>query len=182
MFYLQVERHYFVHHFKRSHSLVENKSDPNRKRLWMYSLDCSGLANAVSSQTFAWTRSWRKKKTREKQSGPRSSTSRRGNGASFGDGLLRPKRKETHLNCVATAWIRRGVSGRSYARVICCLKCGRWWRYREGALPSCRLGQDGSNAGGLCMVWIYKSITCPEKPGIILIVTLCEGEWCWKGS
>nr|XP_040052788.1 homeodomain-interacting protein kinase 3 [Gasterosteus aculeatus aculeatus] len=25
------------------------------------------------------------------------------------------------------------------------------------------------------MVWIYKSITCPEKPGIILIVTLCEG-------
>ncbi|KAL6113206.1 hipk3 [Pungitius sinensis] len=25
------------------------------------------------------------------------------------------------------------------------------------------------------MVWIYKSITCPEKPGIILTVTLCEG-------
>ncbi|XP_068586471.1 homeodomain-interacting protein kinase 3 [Cebidichthys violaceus] len=25
------------------------------------------------------------------------------------------------------------------------------------------------------MLWIYKSITCPEKPWIILIVTLCEG-------
>lgn len=26
------------------------------------------------------------------------------------------------------------------------------------------------------MVWINKSITCPEKPGIILILTLCEGK------
>lgn len=27
------------------------------------------------------------------------------------------------------------------------------------------------------MVWINKSITCSEKPWIILIVTLCEGKW-----
>lgn len=27
------------------------------------------------------------------------------------------------------------------------------------------------------MVWIYKSITCSQKPWIIPIVTLCEGKW-----
>lgn len=27
------------------------------------------------------------------------------------------------------------------------------------------------------MVWINKSITCSEKPGIILILTLCEGKF-----
>lgn len=98
-------------------------------------------------------------------------------GDSSRDGLLGPKRTETRLNRWATSWgATRGVCGRYNAGVDLCLKCGRWCRCRARALPSCRLGQDGSNAGELCMVWINKSITCPEKPGIVLILTLCEGK------
>ena len=77
----------------------------------------------------------------------------------------------------ATIWAMCGSDGHSYVCVIWSLKCGRWWWYREPALPSLRLGQDGSNAGTLCMVWLHKSITCSEKTWIIPVVTLCEGEF-----
>lgn len=93
-----------------------------------------------------------------------------------GDGLLRPNTRKTNLNSTATSLGVRGVRGRTYVGVVWCLKCGRWCRYRERALASCRLGQDGSGAGELCMIWIYKSITCSAEPWIILIATLCEGK------
>lgn len=36
----------------------------------------------------------------------------------YRDGQRCPKKTETRLNCVATTWVRCGVSGSSYARVI----------------------------------------------------------------